>query len=613
MHQIPVFIPATSAKHQLCSASGFTLALWMLFAASFLAPISITQAQSITSGALDLPGEVDEFSFSPTAPGLFHLDVQTPQNNFSWSLRGPFGVISDRNGFTASDNPNSAIFQLNPGEHRISIRSFSGETGAYAFRLSPLPSGPVLLPGVTNPISLVPASGAAHLQFTPQPGERFRVSLPARSNLNSVVVWVLDPFGNLMANASFGSPSEFVARIGLPHSIVVNGGVQNTGNGTGSVLLTLLGQAPLYPDAPPLILGEAQSLPTGPAFTNLYRFQLPSNTTLWFDVLNASGNDRWRLDGPDGVGSEYFFQSSAPPRPAPAGEYLLRISRTSAAASAPSFILRDLSGQPAVTPGNTFALTHQPAGAALFRRLSLVAGQRISLIAESSSGFTGGSPNWQVLAPDGQTLRIANQTFSGSFFDLPLFTAPVSGDYGILLDSTPSTDSPSATRSFRIETVVDELKSLVFGQEYSGDLPSIDGTVTFTFNLPTPRRLFIDPLASTNLSWRLIGPAGDAASGRFDFEAGSLFNLPAGNHQLRLSTARRLSPAYRFRVIDADAAPTLALGSIVTNLHNPGTSALVHRLNLNPGQRVIGRALDRTGFPSEQPRWLLVEPTGRTL
>jgi hypothetical protein len=613
MNQTLVLIPATSAKHLLRAVSSIPFALWMLFTASLLAPSSNARAQSITSGALDVPGEVDEFSFSPTDPGLFHLDVQTPQNNFSWSLRGPFGVISDRNSFNASDSPNSAIFQLNPGEHRISIRSFSGETGAYAFRLTPLPSGPVLLPGVTNPISLVPASGAAHLQFTPQPGERFRLSLPARSNLNSVAAWILDPLGNPLANASFGSPSEFVARMGLPHSIVVNGGVRNTGNGTGSVLLTLLGQAPLYPDAPTLILGEAQSLPTGPAFTNLYRFHLPSNTTLWFDVIGASGNDRWRLDGPDGVGTEYFFQSSAPPRPAPAGEYLLRISRTSAAASAPSFILRDLSGQPSVTPGNSFSLTHQPAGASLFRRLPLVAGQRISLIAESFSGFTGGSPNWQVLAPDGQTLRIANQNFSGSFFDLPLFTAPVSGEYGILFDSTPSTDSTSATRSFRIETVVDELKSLVFGQEYSGDLPSIDGTVTFAFNLPTTRRLFIDPLASTNLSWRLIGPAGDATSGRFDFEAGSLLNLPAGDHRLLLSASRRLSPAYRFRVIDADAAPSLALGTAVTNLHLPGTAALLHRLNLNPGQRVIGRALARTGFPSEQPRWLLVDPTGRTL
>jgi hypothetical protein len=49
----------------------------------------------------------------------------------------------------------------------------------------------------------------------------------------------------LLASPQFGNPTEFTTRAAQPHQIILNGGSRNTGTGTYSLVLNLLGNTPL--------------------------------------------------------------------------------------------------------------------------------------------------------------------------------------------------------------------------------------------------------------------------------------------------------------------------------------------------------------------------------
>jgi len=574
----------------------------------------LTAAQSITTGTLAVPGEIDEYRFVLDRPTTLHFDAQSMLDPLRWSLAGPMGPIVTDRPFSSGESAINSLLRLGPGEHRIQVQATGDTTGTYRFQLTPLTSGAVLPLEIIQPGSLAPGNGVVFRQFTPAAGDRFRIAIAGQTNLSALSVHVVDPFGNALGSAVAGDPVEFTARVAAPHQLIVNGGVRNVGDGTYGIRLSALGNTPLYLPAPTLLLGSEQSLNPAGAFTNRYRFTLSNRTILSFNPLVAVSGDRWQLVGPAGITGEDGFTSLSRHMSAEPGDYQLSVWRNSASVNeAMRFILHDLAGAAQLPLGSTLALTNTPAGASRFLRLPLTAGQSLSMLADTSSGFTGGTPRWEVLAPDGQPLRIQSTVIGGSFFDLPRWTAPVSGDYWIALTCPSWVDSPAGFRQFRVLPVIDTDLPLNLGQQIAGSIGSFDGTVTYRFQLPTSRRLFLDTLTNSPALWSLKGPLGTVISGRLDSETASVQSVPAGEYRLVLRGAARETPAYRFRLLDIDAAPILALGNSVTNSHQPPNGVLAYRIQLNAGQRLLGRALASTGFPGERPRWTLIDPAGDTL
>lgn len=578
------------------------------------------QAQPATTGTLAIPGEVDEFLFNLEQPGLLHLDVQSPADDVNWSLEGPYGVHRSSTAFTSSDPISTSLLALPAGPHRLQLRANQDATPPYRFRLVPLPSGSALPAGITNLATLDPASGAAYHTFSAQPGERLRLSIPIRTNLTSLSASVIDPYGNILGTAFPGNPVEFLLRSPLLHHVVVNGGYRNTGTGTYGLQLLQLSSNPLYPPAPTLALNTDQSIePTGP-FTNRWEFTVTESRVLNFNLLTGAWNDRWRIEGPAGIVAEESFNAGSRHVSTVPGQYQLVVWRNNAGNLPVRFNLVDPADAPLVSAdGSLVNLTHEPAARTLYRRLTLTNGQPVDLLAEGNDGFTSSTPRWEVIAPDGRPLVINNSQVTGSFFDLSRWLAPVPGTYWIAFTAPPSlpqfnsANSQRATRAFRVHSTPDSDQALELGTIVDGTLPGPYAAARFRITLTTPRRLHVDTLESQPISWRLTGPGGGLLTGRLDNEGVNPTLLPAGEYVLTLRSDARNTPNYRFRVLDLGEGQSIGLGQSVTNTHTPGNGAIIYRVHLNAGQRLIGRALETSGFPGERPRWTLIEPGGRTL
>jgi hypothetical protein len=585
------------------------------FLAAFIFGVASALAQPATTGTLSQPGQIDEFQFELTQPTLLHFDPQAAADQFTWSLSGPFGPIGSARSFVSADNIENTLLDLSPGNYRIRLNSSGDATGDYRFRLVPLPTGSILPAGVTQVGSLDPGSSAAYYLFTPAPGDRFRLTIPGRTNINSLAAYIVDPFGGVLGTASFGSPTEFTTRTAQPHQIIVNGGTRTVGAGTFSVLLAQLGNSPLYPDATPFTLGTENLFELNDLATNRYLFTLTSPTLLGVNPLALADGDGWRLEGPAGLLNNRVVGH----HPAPPGDYLLTLGHSRVSTTTFSFVLHDAGNPPPIVLGESVTMTNTTSARTAYRRLSLTNGQTVAMIADSATGFGGVTPRWEVLKPDGQPLQINGTPIGGLFFDLDRWTAPVTGDYWVAFTQPPyvrganNSNAPEGVRRFRILNVVDQDLSLTLGQEISGSILTPYAAATYRFQIPANRRLLVDSLESTASFWRLEGAAGLVASGRFDSESIVIQSIPAGDYRIVVRGNARETPNFRFRIIDIDDAPPITLGQAITNAHTPPNGIIAYRIQLNAGQQVLGRAYEATGFPSERPRWTLFEPTGRQL
>lgn len=589
-----------------------TASTWMV---GWMLGSCVGLAQQVTTGRISGPGETDEYVIQAPAGTWLHMDVRTPLDGLQWRVEGPFREVVSSQAFTSGDAPRSAMFRVGSGEHRLRIAASGDVTGDYAFRLVALPSGGTVQAGVVAGGDLSPATATAYHTFQPAAGDRWRLTLVGRTNVSTISIHAVDPFGNVLGTASIGGPAEFTTRAGLAHTLLVEGGIRNTGAGSYGVQLSLLGTGPLYPEpSDPLQLGVERSVNSATAFTNRFAFTLATPTLLAVNPLVGVSGDRWRLEGPGGVHWDESSTSGLKVAEVPSGEYRLTVWRTAASASPFRFVVQDVvASAPLLTPGELVSETNRPAGRASFRRMALQAGDGVVLLAEGASGFGGASPRWDVLNPDGGTAISGGVTIGGGFFDLPGWTAPVTGSYWLVLNAPSWTDAPEGVRRFRMVPRVERVTDLAFGQEVSASVESIFGTATYRLQGMSGRRVLVDVLESSPAAWSLIGPRAQVAGGRLDSENSAGLTLPEGDSRLVFTGSGRETPSIRFRMLDLGAGPLIGLGSTQTHVHVPQRGAAVYRISLAAGQRLVGRALASAGYGSARPRWVLLDPEGRTL
>ena len=146
-------------------------------------------------------GQVDTFTFSLAEAKRVYFDSLTADVSgadswyLRWSLEGPTGVLVSDQPFRGSDSYEGlSVFDLGPGDYRLTVRGTNDIAGNYAFRLLDLSSAPLLATGTPVSGVLNPASETEAYRFAAAAGDRFYFDRTVNSGGDTY--WrLLDPFG----------------------------------------------------------------------------------------------------------------------------------------------------------------------------------------------------------------------------------------------------------------------------------------------------------------------------------------------------------------------------------------------------------------------------------
>ena len=145
---------------------------------------------------------------------------------------------------------------------------------------------------------------------------------------------------------------------------------------------------------------------------------------------------------------------------------------------------------------------------------------------------------------------------------------------------TPTTPTTPTTT-----TAAMSLNSLV-----TGTIAEPGETDVFTFAGALGQKLFYDSQQNdfAPINVRLVSPSGATLFNKnSDDESGPTFTLlETGTYRLIVDAIGELTGAYRFRLLNATAAPVLTLGTPVIGTLNPGLASGIFRLEGIAGQRV---------------------------
>ncbi|MCX7197539.1 MAG: LamG domain-containing protein, partial [Proteobacteria bacterium] len=127
-------------------------------------------------GRIDVPGEVDRYTFTLNSDVRLVFDSLTNDSQIQWSLDGPLGSVvgpTALNGSDASDRSGAPAVPLSAGTYTLNVDGVGDRTGDYAFRLLNLSNVPTVTPGVPVSGRLDPANASAAYQFEAVAGQSY--------------------------------------------------------------------------------------------------------------------------------------------------------------------------------------------------------------------------------------------------------------------------------------------------------------------------------------------------------------------------------------------------------------------------------------------------------
>lgn len=350
------------------------------------------------------------------------------------------------------------------------------------------------------------------------------------------------------------------------------------------------------------------------------RFTLPVGTAraVVMDSLTERGDLRWSLRGPDGVvvserpfGSSDAFSVSEPLIPLVPGDYELVVDGVGAATGEYAFRLLEVADAVPLALGERIPVHLSPARASGLYRFEAVAGDRVQVGVEGIVGLPWGGV-WQLLAPSGR--RVVGQGLGVATREAVLEN---SGTHLLLVEGGLLNEEPGTVdiRVVRLGSTPQEPlvgTPVTFGQEVSGVLLA-GQTNAFVFDVESAGWLFVDSL--TNSPWTVLsldGPAGRVVASRgmnqAENAASGPLRLSPGRWRLSLTSPFLVEDRYRFRLLEASAAPRLALGTEV-DLEGGVRALTLRKVSLTAGRDVFVDLLGRTNFHSAS--WGLMDPFGR--
>jgi len=517
------------------------------------------------AGALDVPGEVDVYTFHLDADARLYFDSVTNNASLNWSLAGPAGTLVSARPLSQSDaidltvNP---VLNLAAGDYTLTVDALADVTGAYEFRLHDLAGAIPLTPGVAVSGDLSPANETDLYRFSAVAGESFYFDVQARTGAANARWRLVSPFNEIIFERAFNNDlvnsdaGPFTFTQPGTYTLLLEGRVSDTGGAnSGTYAFTVHSVTPAA--ANPLTVGGVTTGTIGtPGEVDNFTFNLVGDARLYFDSQTANAALTWTLTGPQGtvVGARPFTASdsfefiNSPVLELAAGSYTLTVDGSADATGAYQFRLSDLAAATAVTPGTSFSGNLNPPSETDLFRFDATAGDRafFDVVAASDAGNT----IWRLISPLGV------QVFRQNLTDVAALTLPSTGTYTLLVEgwhSNTGLDSYTLNAVIQTETAP---TPLTLGSTVTGNLDVAGERDRYTFTLAANALAYFDALTNNaSLNWTLAGPAGTLVSARaftatdsFDFASNPALSLVAGDYTLTLAAQQSSTGAYSFRL-----------------------------------------------------------------
>ncbi|MBI4937393.1 MAG: hypothetical protein HY846_04120, partial [Nitrosomonadales bacterium] len=404
----------------------------------------------LVSGAIDVPGETDSYSFNLTQDRQVYLDSLSDVN-FTWSLSGPRGaVVANRSlqGTDSSDMSGNPVMNLVAGEYRVTVDAPADATGAYQFQLVDLTTATTITPGVPTAGSLNPGNETDIYQFSANAGDRFYFD--SQQYGTSDATWrLIDPTGNQIFRTAISSDVDVTA---LPYTgnytLMIEGRRYSTAANNYQFNVQ-----PVTDDTALLALGSTVNgaiAHTGQR--DFYTFSLAADAVAYFDSQTSNGNFNWTLTGPRGTvvaarsftGSDSYELGGSPVLSLAAGDYTLMVDATGQNTGDYAFRLTDLSAATGIVVGDTVTGNLAPGSETDIYRFT--ASARDQVLFDQLSASRGGA-SWRLINP------YAGLVFGPSnFADIGPTVLPYAGIYYLLVEGRYNETLP-LDYSFRIQDI----------------------------------------------------------------------------------------------------------------------------------------------------------------
>ena len=323
-----------------------------------------------------------------------------------------------------------------------------------------------------------------------------------------------------------------------------------------------------------------------------YLFTLADTSYGYFDPLDYGNyNTQWTLRSESGeiISSRLFYQSDGVDygdnvvRRLDAGTYQLDISKTSTNTGTYNFRLLDLATATAISVGDTVSATLDPASGTAAYRFTGSAGQKIEPLFTSESGASYTAYGRIVDAYGNDVARHI------PLYDPTAVTLPADGDYWLLIEGRVYNALTQVTNyTLNLREPIQSVGAAQIGDRLAGTLFSRSDTARWTVTVDEPTQLVVDGLIKSDyVTLRIVGDGIDRS-----FDLGSLgggagtspfVELGAGTFNVIVTSNRYSARDFDVRLIDAIAAPTIALDTSVSSSLVGGETD-VYRFDATAGQ-----------------------------
>ncbi|MDM3861424.1 MAG: hypothetical protein PT118_16615, partial [Aphanizomenon gracile PMC644.10] len=361
------------------------------------------------------------------------------------------------------------------------------------------------------------------------------------------------------------------------YKLIVNGYQDNTGNYSFRLIDANT--------APTITLGTTVTdTITTVLATNIYRINGTAGQKLSFNsLLSGSINGNWYLynttnQSINGSNLSNNFTATLPSD----GTYLLLLNGYTADGTVNyNFQVTDISDAPVTKSGfntvktGTIAVNGQDT-----YTLTAPAGLLVEFDGQSSNS---NSQNIIIYVQDAnnQTVTLFRSNSDTQYiFDQ-------SGTYTLIVKNLSGS---SADYSFQVIDPQTAATDLSLNTPINKTLTNGSETVVYRFNGTVGQKLYYDALSNPNGSngngVQLISPSGtNIFSTNYQYDSSLLTLTEAGTYYLLLEGNSASSVDYNFRLIDANTAPTITLGTTVTD--TPGLATNIYQINGTAGQRLF--------------------------
>lgn len=562
----------------------------------------------VTSGSIDVGGDVDFYSFTVDSASRFHFDSLTPLSLVTWSLTGPAGRLFNAVEFSQAE---SGTFGLIPGEYTLTVDGTRDATGEYSFRLSDISSGTQIFPGSATSGMLEPGNETDIYQFSATAGELFYFDLLDASATNSR--WQLvDPLGGLLFSDFLGNPSrDDVDTIELQR--------------TGDYTLMVVGSPFIFDDisyafnVKPVTHGREQ-IAIGDVVAGSigvsgeldeFSFSVSSPTSLYFDALAGQFNFEVTVSGPAGVLvdsarlSEADGVIPAPLEGLPTGEYTVTIDAPGDDVGDYEFRVLDLATAAPLSLGQPTTTSLSPGSASELYAFEVDAGQ--PLFFDWVRQF-GSAQEWTLVDNFGQV--VFDRPTTGPS---PTATARAAGTYVLVVEgSHDAADSESMFTAYAT-TISNAPLSLDTAVTAGIETPGDEDQYFFT--QLEDRRVYFDYLSGDgSLTWEIRRPNGALVAGD-DFSANpqelQFIELIPGDYIMTIDAEGNDTGDYSFQLIDIDSAPNFDPGTPLSGTLTPATATNAYRFEASAGEEYFPEVVNSPN--GARAIWRILDPDGRVV